>query len=43
MNSVAPVPHASQPTVSGVGFVIRAVTDPLRIRLVRQIAPSSSW
>jgi hypothetical protein len=39
-NSVAPVPHASQLTVSGADFVMRAVTGPPRNRLVRQIAPS---
>ena len=40
VNSVAPLPHASQSTVSEADFVMRAVTGPLRIRLVRQIAPS---
>jgi hypothetical protein len=44
VNSVAPVPHASQSTVFGADFVMRTVTGPLRIRLVRQMAPSSaSW
>ena len=42
VNSVAPLPHASQSTVSGADFVMRAVTGPLRIRLVRQIAPSGA-
>jgi hypothetical protein len=28
--------------VSGADFVMRAVTGPLRIRLVRQIAPSGA-
>jgi hypothetical protein len=41
-NSVAPLPHASQSTVSGADVVMRAVTGPLRIRLVRQIAPSGA-
>ena len=42
VNSVAPPPHASQSTVPVADFVMRAVTGPLRIRLVRQIAPSSA-
>jgi hypothetical protein len=39
-NSAAPVPHASQSTVFGVDLLIRAVTGPLGIKLVRQMAPS---
>jgi hypothetical protein len=42
MNSVAPLPHASQSTVSGADLVMRAVTGPLRVRLVRHIAPSAA-
>ncbi|WP_231750962.1 YceI family protein, partial [Mycobacterium sp. NAZ190054] len=44
VNSAAPGPHASQSTVPGALGLSRAVTAPLRIRLVRQIAPSAaSW
>jgi hypothetical protein len=42
VNSLAPLPHASQSMVLGDDLVIRAVTGPLRIRLVRQIAPSGA-
>ena len=39
-NSAAPSPHASQSTTSRADVVIRAVTGPLAIMLVFQIAPS---
>ena len=40
VNSGAPLPHAWHATVLGPDRLIRAVTGPLRIRLVRQMAPS---
>ncbi len=40
-NSVAPLPHASHAMALGPDRLIRAVTGPLRIRLVRQMAPSA--
>ena len=42
-NSSAPSPHASQSTTSIAELVIRAVTGPLAIRLVFQMAPSMRW
>ena len=43
-NSSAPLPHAVQSTAFGAARLIRAVTDPLPNRLVRQIAPSApTW
>ena len=43
MNSSAPSPHASQSTTLRSDLVILAVTGPLAIRLVFQMAPSTSW
>jgi len=39
-NSSAPLPHAVHSTASGAARLIRAVTDPLPNKLVRQVAPS---
>jgi hypothetical protein len=41
-NSAAPLPHASHAMVHGPDRLIRAVTGPVRIRLVRQMAPSDA-
>src|ERR1700730_11355849 len=41
-NSSVPLPHAVQSTALAVARLMRAVTDPLGNRLVRQMAPSSS-
>jgi hypothetical protein len=41
-NSVAPLPHASQQMPLGPDRLIRTVTGPVRIMLVRQMEPSAA-
>jgi hypothetical protein len=42
-NSLAPLPHASQSTTLRADVAMRAVTGPVGISAVFQMAPSTTW